>query len=105
MEICLFLGVQVPPISPQQAMPFDPSDNGDIDLFVTKFSPTGALLASTYIGGSGEDGVNGDTIEGVAGTSSVLDITMAMMQEGRFLQTIQAIFTWHLAQSRPISLL
>lgn len=50
---------------PTSANAYDPSDNGDIDLFVTKFSPTGAFLASTYIGGSGQDGVNGDTIEGV----------------------------------------
>lgn len=58
---------------PTTAAAYDPTDNGDIDLFLTKFSPTGAFLAGTYIGGSGQDGVNGDTIEGVAGTPSLLE--------------------------------
>jgi gliding motility-associated-like protein len=32
---------------------------GDVDYFITKFNPTGtALLASTYLGGSGFDGYN-----------------------------------------------
>ena len=58
---------------PTSANAYDPTDDGDIDLFITKFGPTGGFLASTYIGGSGEDGVNGDTIEGVAGAPSLLE--------------------------------
>lgn len=37
---------------------YDPTYNGGADIFVFKFSPSGAMLASTYIGGSGDDAVN-----------------------------------------------
>ena len=35
--------------------PFQPGLGGVTDVFVSKFSPTGALLYSTYLGGSGEE--------------------------------------------------
>ncbi len=38
---------------------YDPTINGGFDLFVTKFSANGQqLLGSTFVGGSGQDGVN-----------------------------------------------
>lgn len=38
----------------------DPTANGDYDLFVARFNAGGTnLIASTYLGGSGKDGVNG----------------------------------------------
>jgi gliding motility-associated-like protein len=37
---------------------YDVSYNGGGDMFVTKFSPTGALIGSTFVGGSGIDAVN-----------------------------------------------
>jgi gliding motility-associated-like protein len=44
---------------PVTAGAYDNSYNGGADIIVTKFNPTGtALIGSTYIGGSGEDGVN-----------------------------------------------
>src|SRR5690606_3112063 len=42
---------------------YDPSFNGNADIVLTKFNASGtALLGSTYIGGSGDDGVNGSSI-------------------------------------------
>lgn len=39
---------------------FDDTFNGNYDIFLAKFSIDGkSLLASTYLGGSGEDGLNG----------------------------------------------
>lgn len=44
---------------PVTAGAYDNSFNGVCDLVVCKFNPSGsALLASTFVGGSGEDGVN-----------------------------------------------
>ena len=37
---------------------FDATYNGGGDMFVTKFSSTGALIGSTFVGGSGIDAVN-----------------------------------------------
>ncbi|RQO30540.1 hypothetical protein DBR32_13330 [Taibaiella sp. KBW10] len=38
---------------------FDPTHNGDFDIILTKLNSTGtALIGSTYVGGSGSDGVN-----------------------------------------------
>jgi len=43
---------------------YDVSFNGDYDIMVTKLNAAGtALLGSTYIGGSGPDGVNFDSTE------------------------------------------
>lgn len=50
---------------PTTAGAYDPTNNILIDLFITKFSATGTFLASTYLGGSGDDGVTGDTVESV----------------------------------------
>lgn len=58
---------------PVSAGCYDNSRAGGMDMFITKFSPTGALLASTFVGGNGDDAVNGDTIEGIAGTPSFLE--------------------------------
>lgn len=39
---------------------FDPSYNGGFDMFVAKFSADGSqLISATYLGGGGDDGVNG----------------------------------------------
>ena len=43
---------------PTSAGCYDNTFNGGADLFVTKFSPSGALIGSTYVGGSGDDAVN-----------------------------------------------
>ena len=44
---------------PVTAGAYDISQNGGADIIITKFNPNGtALLASTFIGGSGDDGVN-----------------------------------------------
>ncbi|OJW82338.1 MAG: hypothetical protein BGO69_17275 [Bacteroidetes bacterium 46-16] len=58
---------------PVSASAYDQTSNGNKDLFVTKLNPTGtALIGSTYVGGSGQDGGNdaplnhsfGDTYKG-----------------------------------------
>lgn len=51
------------PNFPTTASAYDPTNDILIDLFVSKFSANGTLLASTYLGGSGDDGVCGDTVE------------------------------------------
>lgn len=44
---------------PVTAGAYDASYNGGADIIVTKFNPAGtALIGSTFIGGSGDDGVN-----------------------------------------------
>ena len=43
---------------------YQPTNHGNWDMIVTKFNPTGtSLIGSTYIGGSGVDGVNFDSTE------------------------------------------
>lgn len=37
---------------------YQTSNRGGVDIFVSKFSPTGQYLASTYLGGSADDAVN-----------------------------------------------
>ncbi|GAB4413489.1 MAG: hypothetical protein OHK0039_20440 [Bacteroidia bacterium] len=45
---------------------YDTFKGGGYDLFVTKFNTTGtALIASTFVGGAGDDGVNGSNTFGV----------------------------------------
>lgn len=47
---------------------YDVTHNGGADIVVTKLNATGtALLGSTYIGGSGDDGVNENAIEQIQG--------------------------------------
>lgn len=44
---------------PTTAGAYDQTENGDYDILLSKFNSSGtALLASTYLGGSGDDGVN-----------------------------------------------
>ncbi|MFN0204186.1 MAG: SBBP repeat-containing protein, partial [Bacteroidia bacterium] len=43
---------------PMQGPSYDNSHNGGSDIFLAKFSPTGALLTSTFVGGTGDDAVN-----------------------------------------------
>ncbi|MFN0201449.1 MAG: T9SS type A sorting domain-containing protein [Bacteroidia bacterium] len=43
---------------PMEGGGFDSVHNGGFDIFLARFSATGALLASTFMGGSGDDGVN-----------------------------------------------
>lgn len=48
---------------------YDVTHNGNADIIVTKFNATGtALIGSTYIGGSGDDGVNYSSVEWVLGS-------------------------------------
>ncbi len=48
---------------------YDTLQNGGADIIVSKFDSSGAhLLASTYVGGSGDDGVNISAIEGYRGS-------------------------------------
>lgn len=49
---------------PVTASAYSTTNKGDWDIVITKFNSSGtALLASTYIGGSGTDGVNYDSTE------------------------------------------
>lgn len=48
---------------PTTAGCYDNTRAGGMDMYICKFSPTGAMLASTFLGGNGDDGVNGDTVE------------------------------------------
>jgi gliding motility-associated-like protein len=49
---------------PVTASAFQPTNHGDYDIVVTKLNATGtALIGSTYVGGSGVDGVNYDSTE------------------------------------------
>lgn len=50
---------------PVSAGCYDNSRAGAMDMYITKFSPTGTMLASTFLGGNGDDGVNGDTVENI----------------------------------------
>ncbi len=52
---------------------FDNSHNGNSDIYVVKFSPDGLqLLSSTFIGGSGRDGLNGNIDNGFKSNPSPL---------------------------------
>jgi len=44
------------------------TSGGGADLSITKFDSSGVLLASTYVGGSGDDGVNISAIENFLGS-------------------------------------
>ena len=46
---------------------YQPTIAGGNDAFVTKLSTTGAMVFSTYFGGSGEDGGNGVALDGSGG--------------------------------------
>lgn len=37
---------------------YDQSQNGGFDIFISQFSPTGTMLVSTFVGGSGDDANN-----------------------------------------------
>ncbi|HKC69376.1 MAG TPA: SBBP repeat-containing protein, partial [Bacteroidia bacterium] len=55
---------------PVTAGAYDVSQNGGSDIIIAKFNATGtALLASTFIGGSGDDGVNFSGIEQPLGST------------------------------------
>jgi hypothetical protein len=43
---------------PKTAASYDTTHNGGFDMYVTKFSANGQLLASTFVGGTDDDGVN-----------------------------------------------
>jgi len=47
---------------------YDATHNGGYDIIVGKFNTAGALLASTFIGGTGDDGVNINADESVFGS-------------------------------------
>ncbi len=54
---------------PTRAGSYDVSHNGGSDIIVGKISSTGALLASTFVGGSGDDGVNYNADETILGVT------------------------------------
>ena len=55
----LILGRSYSSNFPVTAGAYDVSLNGGADIFITKFNATGtALIGSTFVGGSGDDGVN-----------------------------------------------
>ncbi len=62
------------PDFPVTAGAYDASYNGGYDIIVGKFNSTGALLASTFIGGTGDDGVN---ISEISTTFSTLKFNYA----------------------------
>lgn len=57
-ELIVF-GVTSSPNFPATANAYDNTQNGGYDIFLAKFSTTGTLLVSTFVGGSGNDGMNG----------------------------------------------
>jgi hypothetical protein len=61
------------PNFPTTAGVFQRTLNGKVDLFVTKFSPSGAVLYSTYLGGPCEDYGNAIAVDG-AGNAYVTGV-------------------------------
>jgi gliding motility-associated-like protein len=56
---------------PVSVSAFDTSFNGAYDIFLARLSPDGSrLLASTFVGGRGRDGLNGQQILGGSGKSN-----------------------------------
>lgn len=47
---------------PITANAFDNTINGGYDIYLAKFNPTGTLQTCTFLGGSGDDGMNGTLI-------------------------------------------
>ncbi|MBV6518478.1 MAG: hypothetical protein E3K33_00975 [Candidatus Brocadia sp.] len=70
------------------ASPYDGSFNGDGDVFVTKLNASGnGLVYSTYLGGSGDDGVAGIAVDAagnayVTGDTESLNFPMAAPYDG-----------------------
>lgn len=56
------LGMTASTNFPKSIDAYDTTVNGNADIFITKFSATGQFLASTFIGGNGEDGINSDLL-------------------------------------------
>ena len=66
-QLCVY-GRTYSPNFPVTAGAYDPTYNGDADMSVSVFNLGGtALIGSTYIGGSGPDGVNFDPTEFLLG--------------------------------------
>ena len=66
-QLCVY-GRTYSPNFPVTAGAYDPTYNGDADMSVTVFNLNGtALIGSTYIGGTGMDGVNYDPTEYLLG--------------------------------------
>jgi len=53
---------------PTTAGVFQTANGGGADLILSKFDSTGKLLASTYVGGAGDDGVNISALENYLGS-------------------------------------
>jgi gliding motility-associated-like protein len=70
-ELCIF-GTTFSGNFPVTAGTVDPTFNGKADIFVLKLSADGKnLLASTFVGGSERDGLNGSTAEKFPSTSPI----------------------------------
>jgi Calx-beta domain/Beta-propeller repeat len=60
---------------PVSAVPLQPTRRGVTDAFVTKLSPSGALVYSTFLGGSGEDAGNAIAVDPATGSAYVTGTT------------------------------
>jgi Calx-beta domain/Beta-propeller repeat len=60
---------------PVSAVPLQPTRRGVTDAFVTKLSPTGALVYSTFLGGSGDDSGNAIAVDPATGNAYVAGTT------------------------------
>ena len=81
-NLCV-MGTTASPDFPVSGLAYDPTYNGGLDIFVAKFDPSGALLFSTYVGGSGDD----DASEGDNGGCIAVDASDNIYITGRTWST------------------
>lgn len=58
----ILMGNTYSPNFPTSANAFDNSHNGRHDIILSKFTKDGVLVGSTYVGGSGNDGINTNNV-------------------------------------------